>query len=301
MPNDAPAPRPPSITSLEDLPSELRAWRGLMTKGWSASQASWPANSTSMFGWGGLRSLLDPAEIEPENRRRPKDGPCFIPGVLTPRAAGSNAAERHKTRVSQISVLVFDLDRGCSFTSVKARLRRAGVAALAAPTFNHLNRACAFKVLPARWEQYLAALGSPEAVALNWCARQFTPTLLTGGLQELPTITGSSSGRGKPVVKVEFRLAQPRPRWRVVLPLATPWIPADGAGDAAAARWAKLYIESAEALGLWDADPSCADASRLYYTARWPAAWPVEGPWDLPLARMANRGRRTAWRPSWDR
>src|SRR4029077_3387243 len=33
--------------------------------------------------------------------------------------------------------------------------------------------------------------------------------------------------------------------------------------------------ELTEALGLWDYDPSCSDASRLYFTARWPEAWPV--------------------------
>jgi hypothetical protein len=281
MPNDDTAAPGPLPSALADASPELRAWRSVITKGWSASQSRWPLGDIKPIGWGGLLSLVNPTEIEPEDRRHTKDGPCFVPAVMAPLEPGGRMAERTKTSVRQITMLVFDLDRGSSYASVAARLQRAGVAAVVAPTYSHLNKDAAFKVLPERWEPYIAALGSPEEMARTWCAREFVPSVVAGGLEGPPVVTQTVSAKGKPIIKVALRLARPRPRWRVVVPLAAPWEPAEGPGAAAAARWALLYIQLAEALGLWDTDPACGDASRLYYSARWPAAWPVEGPWDL--------------------
>ena len=57
-------------------------WLGRMSLGDKAEQTLWDPQRCLPFGLPGLRSLLDPSEIEPEKRRRPKDGPCFVPGVL---------------------------------------------------------------------------------------------------------------------------------------------------------------------------------------------------------------------------
>jgi hypothetical protein len=125
-------------------------WLGRMSRGDNVHQVRWRTRDCHPYGIGGLISLLDPGEIAPEDRRQPKDGPCFVPGVLAPLPSGEYAL-RQRDRVSEVNAVVADLDMGTPFASLQARLQGAGVLALVTPTHSHLRRSYAFRVAPARW------------------------------------------------------------------------------------------------------------------------------------------------------
>jgi P4 family phage/plasmid primase-like protien len=307
-----------SDTGVNHLKRQL--WLGRLSRGDHVQQARWRTRDCHPYGIGGLISLLDPSEIAEEDRRQPKDGPCFVPGVLAPLPSGE-VALRQRDRVSEINVLVADLDMGTPFASLQARLQAAGVFALVTPTYSHLRRSYAFRVAPARWQAYLTAFGSPEAAVLAHGATAFLPGVVEGGLAGPVSVAAVNQAKPEGALIVSFAWARPVPRWRVAVPLARGWAADGGPNMATADAWAKLYHQLTEGLGMWDSDPSCSDASRLYFTARWPAAWPVmekdpawkaitanltpgePGP-DQPLARiegpivelsglLARRDRRT--------
>src|SRR5215472_10550432 len=149
--------RPTGAPSPEHGMNHLKQqiWLGRMSRGDHVQQARWRTRDCHPYGIGGLISLLDPGETAEEDRRQPKDGPCFVPGVLAPLPSGE-VALRQRDRVSEINVLVADLDMGTPFASLQARLRAAGVFALITPTYSHLRHSYAFRVAPARWQAYLA-------------------------------------------------------------------------------------------------------------------------------------------------
>jgi hypothetical protein len=149
---------PSNDTDMNNL--KQRIWLGRMSRGDHVQQARWRTRDCHPYGIGGLISLLDPGEIAEADRRQPKDGPCFVPGVLAPLPSGE-VALRQRDRVSEVNVLVADLDMGTPFASLQARLQAANVLALITPTYSHLRRSYAFRVAPARWQAYLAAFGSP--------------------------------------------------------------------------------------------------------------------------------------------
>lgn len=265
------ADAPSNDTDMNHLKQQL--WLGRMSRGDHVQQARWRTRDCHPYGIGGLISLLDPGEIAEEDRRQSKDGPCFVPGVLAPLPSGEFAL-RQRDRVNEVNVLVADLDMGTPFASLQARLRTANVLALITPTYSHLRRSYAFRVAPARWQAYLAAFGSAEAAVLAHGACLFLPGIVEGGLAEPVVARPANKASPDGVLIVSFTWARPVPRWRVAVPLARGWAAIDGPSTATADAWATLYHQLTEALGLWDCDPSCSDASRLYFTARWPAAWP---------------------------
>jgi putative DNA primase/helicase len=249
-------------------------WLGRMSRGDHVAQARWRIRDCHPYGIGGLVSLLDPGEIAEEKRRAPKDGPCFVPGVLEPLPSGE-VALRQRDRVSEVNVLVADLDMGTPFASLQARLQAAGVFALVTPTYSHLRRQYAFRVAHTRWQAYLFTFGSAEAAVLAHGATAFLPGIVEGGLDGAVSIRMADKAKPEGALIVSFTYARPVPRWRVAVPLLRGWTTEGGPGMATAEAWAKLYRQLTEGLGLWDCDPSCSDASRLYFTARWPAGWPV--------------------------
>jgi putative DNA primase/helicase len=249
-------------------------WLGRMSRGDNVHQARWRTRDCHPYRIGGLVSLLDPGEIAPEGRRTPKDGPCFVPGVLAPLPSGE-VALRQCDRVNEINVLVADLDMGTPFASLQARLRTVNVLALVTPTFSHLRRSYAFRVAPARWQAYLTEFGSAEAAVLAHGATLFLPGIVAGGLAGPVAVQPADKMKPEGALIVSFTWARPVPRWRVAVPLARGWTAEGGPNEGTAEAWSKLYHQLTEALGLWDCDPSCSDASRLYFTARWPVAWPV--------------------------
>jgi putative DNA primase/helicase len=266
------ADAPLNDTGMAQLKQQL--WLGRMSRGDHVQQARWRTRDCHPYGIGGLISLLDPGEIQPADRRAPKDGPCFVPGVLDPLPSGE-VALRQRDRVSEVNVLVADLDMGTPFASLRARLSAAGVLALVTPTWSHLRRSYAFRVAPARWVAYLAAFGSAEAAVLAHGTALFLPGIVDGGLAGPVVVAPANQAKPESALIVSFTWARPVPRWRVAVPLARGWVAEGGPSTATADAWSSLYHQLADGLGLWDCDPSCADASRLYFTARWPAAWPV--------------------------
>jgi len=114
-------------------------------------------------------------------------------------------------------------------------------------------------------------------VALAWARTVFVPAVVNGGLAAVVTelVPGGS-------VSLAVVLAHPVPRWRVVVPLAAPWVPPGGPGRAAAGMWSQNYPRLWDGIGLGGLiDPACADPSRLYYTGRQPALVGTELPGRL--------------------
>jgi putative DNA primase/helicase len=265
-------------------------WTGWMSGADHVRQARWRTRDCHPYRIPGLRSLLDPSEIYEEKRRAPKDGFCFVPGVLKPLPSGELAL-RQRDRVTEISMLVADLDMGTPFASLRARLEAARVFALVVPTYSHGRRSWSFRVPPARWQAYLAEFGSAEAAALAHGATLFLPAIVDGGLDGPAEVRPVNPAKPDGILIVSFTWAQPVPRWRVAVPLAPGWKVEGEPSLETAEAWSRLYGELTEGLGFWDCDPSCSDASRLFYSARWPAAWPtteLDPAWAQITAELAT-------------
>jgi hypothetical protein len=257
-----------------ELPGIIRDWHGTITTGCSRLQTAWPIENRWDLTGAELVDLVNPAAIAPRDRNGSKDGNCFVAGTLELRPGSRGMSSRLKTSVSLISLAVFDFDAGTEFLSLERRLRHAGCAGIIVPTYSHGARVGSFLIGAERWKHHVSHFGSPEKVVLNRLQAMLLPDLAEAGIIGAPRVLPVE---GKPSLrKVEFRLAQPWPRWRAILPLAAPWTPAGGAGVKGAAEWARLYHKAASALGFFDCDLSCSDAARPFYSRRTPLGWRSE-------------------------
>jgi len=239
-----------------------------VTMGHSAEARTWPAENRRDLTWDEVcTELLDPREAATGEA---KDGPCFVPGVFA-------GARRVAAEVAGISLLVGDIDCGLDAGDIVKPLRRSGWAWALASTHSHMKREFTKRFSAAVWARLLGVFGSTEGVALAWARTVFVPAVVNGGLAAVVTelVPGGS-------VSLAVVLAHPVPRWRVVVPLAAPWVPPGGPGRAAAGMWSQNYPRLWDGIGLGGLiDPACADPSRLYYTGRQPALVGTELPGRL--------------------
>jgi hypothetical protein len=225
----------------------------------SAEARLWRAEDRRVLAWGEVCSdLLDPRGAPVGGA---KDGLCFSPAIFT-------GTRRMAAEVAGISLLVGDIDCGLDIGDIVPLLRASGYAWAVGSTHGHMKREFVARFPPETWTRLLEAFGSAEGVALAWARMHFVPAALAGGIERVAV---SPAADGKAVV-VEMVLAHPVPRWRVVVPLAAPWLPPGGPGRAAGLVWSHAYKLAWAGLGLDGLiDPSCADPPRLYFTGRQPA------------------------------
>lgn len=180
-----------------------------------------------------------------------KDGPCYTPAVFR----GSNRRLEH---AEQIDVAVLDSDAGHNFGEICELVKAKGWRAIVHSTFSHMSDTSQISAEAA--EKWLAA--NPGATIGAYMAHK--QGYLARVIEGAAIVDDVSIGNKRNFVIKHA----PCPKFRVLIPLAEPWI-ADNfeSQDIANQSWRERIAALASALGL-SHDQSCVDTSRLFYLPR---------------------------------
>lgn len=206
--------------------------------------------------WTDVRSLTWPelVALMTNHAAGPKTGSCIVP-------ARFRGAARKKTEAQQIDVALLDSDAGHTLEELRQAVTARGWRAIITSTHSHLTTRTSSK--RGAWDKFLAAHGDPDTAPAAY--------LLAKGY--LPHITQGAKVVATTTEEVTFE-HQPCPKFRVIIPLARPWLASayDNQTQANAA-WKERIEALAAALSLHH-DQSCTDTSRLFYLPRRPPDGP---------------------------
>jgi hypothetical protein len=218
-----------------------------------------------------------------------KDGPCFLQGEC----AGGN---RKASAMIANHIIGIDLDSGAPLDGVMESIVDAGLEAVIYTTHSHLKATSTIKRDAfVKWSGVMEA--TPELCATYLQQVKGTLPAITEGL------TIIDKGRHDPEGVVIVVQHQPMPKFRVVFPLAEPFIFAERGGiqQDAIAEWKERYAAFSQSLGFFY-DESCVDPARLFYLprhpkgavfdTRWIAGNPVElNKYDRVKIKRKSRGK----------
>jgi Family of unknown function (DUF5906) len=189
--------------------------------------------------------------------RDQKAGAVFIPGAAS--------AIRSKA-VSEMSCMVFDIDKSQSYASVRDTVIASGYVAFMYTTFSHGSTATVLNADKWRaWVKKVEHLGFGD-----------TPTITgielfnaSNGIGDV-NITGlDDKARSHGTEGIGFRYTHaPIDKFRLIFPLNKPFVAADS-DSISDARWRSLYRGGAEKFGLLY-DESCTDRARRFYSPTHP-------------------------------
>ena len=190
--------------------------------------------------WSQLSQLLT------DHRDGQKRGPCLVP-------ARFRGTRRHKAEAEEIALAALDSDCGHTLAEIETAIRTRGWAAIVHSTHSHLTTRT--RCSKAAWQK--AQTECPiEAADYYLREKGYLPRVTAGA--------AVVEDNGKEVTFAH----PPVPKFRIVLPLTTPWRASDfKTQDAANAAWKERIEALAAALGLQH-DQSCTDTSRLFYLPR---------------------------------
>ncbi len=217
-----------------------------VTFGTGRSQSSWTDRQTMPFS--ALAEKLSSAKVGA------KDGPCFTPATFT-------GTSRVQHEAAAIGVAVLDSDIGYTMAEIVHAVEAQGWRALIHSTHSHLSTAT--EISAANYDKWIAA-NPGETVAGYMQAKKgyLARVVRDAEFADPEPITAKDGSRAYRV------LHAPCPKFRVVLPLATPWRAADYASqDAAIDAWKASYAALMAAFRL-KADGSCTDPNRLFFLPR---------------------------------
>lgn len=184
----------------------------------------------------------------------PKTGACIVP-------ARFRGAARKKTEAQQIDVALLDSDVGHSLEGLIQAVAAKGWLAIITSTHSHLTTQSSSK--RGAWDKFLAVHGDPDTAPADYLLAKGYLRHVTQGAKVIATTAE----------EVTFE-HQPCPKFRVVIPLARPWLAtAYDSQSQANAAWKERIEALAAALDLHH-DQSCTDTSRLFYLPRRPADGP---------------------------
>lgn len=245
------------------------------------TQTSW--TDVRSLTWPDVVTLLTTHEVGP------KEGTCIVPAVF-------RGKKRQRADADQIDVAFLDSDTGHTLDEIKAAITARGWSAIISSSHSHLTDRTQAK--RGNWDKFLAHCDDPDDAAAAF--------LKAKGYQ--PEVAVDARVVEETDEHVVF-LHQPCPKFRVILPLARPWLARNYHTQRGAnAAWKERVEALAAALGLAH-DQSCTDTSRLFYLPRRPADGPpaetavLEGThcdiFALPPAPKAEpparaRGRKSA-------
>jgi hypothetical protein len=207
-----------------------------------------------------------------------KDGECFTPALFT-------GAARRMDHASQIDVAVLDSDCGHTLAQIELSVRAHGWRAIVHSTYSHMTSTSTVSADAA--EAWLLDHAGSSIGDFMIARKGYVPAIMAGA----KVVDDRINDNGKRDLIIAHA---PCPKFRIVLPLITPWLAESYASqELANARWYDRICALAHALGLQH-DRSCADTSRLFYIARTRHDGPqfeynvIEGEdcpiWDLPDA-----------------
>lgn len=216
------------------------------------------ANERNMNGWKRVQYTFDQLRVYmlTHNEQREKSGFCFVPGEIAGR-------QRTKKAIKQIDCLVFDCDGLQKLVEVVANLRAHDVYAFVYTSFSHLSRRTFVET--DKYRSWAKSAGKPdEPRDADDIADYFKA-------QGKTLYTGIKFDAGAAPEHTEAGISyvidhDPVEKFRVVIPLATPIVLAHLSRSTAEAcnTYADIVRGAARTLGI-ELDPSCTDASRLWY------------------------------------
>ena len=211
------------------------------TLGASHTQSVWPdARHTP---WPNLVELLT------SHVPGPKEGPCIVPAVFT-------GDRRKKEEAAQIDVAFLDSDCGATLDEIVTALKSQGWEAVVSSTHSHMTTTTDVKQV--NWDRFFAKF--PDASPGDFLQKE---------KGYLPSVAADAAVESTHGDRVYIDHA-PCPKFRIAVPLATPWRASDYPNQARANDTWKERIEAlAAALNLWH-DQACTDTSRLFYLPRRP-------------------------------
>lgn len=243
-----------------------------LTFGRSRSEKTW--EDRRQVTWNELRGILSTAPVGS------KDGNCYTPAIFS-------GSSRKQDQAQQIDVVVLDADSGHSFDHIKNALEEKGWRGIVHSTHSHLTTQTIFAA--GAVDKWMA--DNPGKVISDFMLRRqgYLPVVVKDAhvIDEL-----TIEDRRHYIVQ-----HNPCPKFRIVLPLAKPWVASNfDSQNLANAKWKERIGALASALDLWH-DQSCVDTSRLFYTPRRRTAddefafAAIDGDdcplWDLPDAAPA--------------
>jgi hypothetical protein len=174
----------------------LARWSTTITLGAGKDHAVW--SERQVFTWPEMAPRLT------QHLPGLKDGLCYTPATFS-------GTRRQKLDAECIGVAALDIESGVSLETVAKAIRKLGLAAAIASTFRHMMTET--KVSAADFARFEEKTGTAEAPSRYLIERKgMLPAIAVGAVvmdQAEKTIT---------------LWHKPCPRFRVVLPLARPWM-----------------------------------------------------------------------------
>jgi Protein of unknown function (DUF3987) len=214
-----------------------------LTFGRSKSEIRWADRRS--ISWSALAQMLATAAVGQ------KDGACYTPATFS-------GVARRMDQATQIDVAVLDSDTGHTLEQIRAAIKAKGWAAIIHSTYSHLTNQTIIAAEPA--DKWLAANPGADIADYLRTKRGYLPNVIANCtlLDEIREGTLRSY-----VIQ-----HNPCAKFRIILPLQTPWLAEEYQSQQAAnAVWRERIGALSHALGL-ETDQSCTDTSRLFYLPR---------------------------------
>lgn len=185
-----------------------------------------------------------------------KDGPCFVPGRLI-------GAARSKTAISEVSMVVYDLDQNSKYEDIVKAITDANLYAYVYSTYSHLSTRTDIKTDAfLKWAKKRAITLSPSINDDLSTVLLYLQENDKAHLEDV-SIEGKKHTPDGLVIVITHA---PVNKYRVVFPLNKPYVLAETAYSTSEALdiWKRIYSGIGNTLN-FNFDKSCSDVSRLYY------------------------------------
>ena len=202
--------------------------------------------------WSDFRRVTWPQLVKMMTSHVPgqKEGSCIVPAQFRGNA-------RKKEDAARIDVAFLDSDSGATLAEIVANVKIMGWEAVISSTHSHMSTRT--RVSLSNWDRFFEK--KPDATAAQFLVQE-------KGYLPRVAVDARPGGVSADYVIVEH---QPCPKFRVVIPLETPWLAAAYPSQAAANDAWKERIEALSSALKLDHDQACTDTSRLFYLPRRPA------------------------------
>jgi hypothetical protein len=209
--------------------------------------------SKSEFRWSDRRELTfeSLAKVLSKAETGPKDGTCYTPATFTGFA-------RRMDQAAQIDIVVLDADCGHTLEEIEKAVKARGWQAIIHSTYSHLSDVTT--IAAEAFDRWSAANDGADVGAFMLAKKGYLPRVLKGAHIVEEMRDGSSRN-----YIVNHQVC---PKFRIILPLETPWVASEYDSQSLAnASWKERIGALSSALNLFH-DQSCVDTSRLFYLPR---------------------------------
>ena len=244
------------MSSTDSDTDPLARWSTTITLGAGKDHAVW--SERQVFTWPEMAPRLT------QHLPGLKDGLCYTPATFS-------GTRRQKLDAECIGVAALDVESGTNLEDAAKAIRKRGLAAAIATTFRHMMNESEVSAADfARFEEKTGTVEAPSRYLIE--RKGMLPAIAIGAVV---------MDQGEKTITIGHN---PCPRFRVVMPLARPWL-ASAYPDQFKAldTWRGAVAALAHALGV-QADPSGFDAAHLFY-------WPRYAPGGVPPQSLLITGK----------